>query len=66
MSRSPLNGWAFVWFKAKIDFVRFLMGIGYERAIEYLSRYLTIAPHAEDRRDVLSQLEYLKAWLAQN
>ena len=35
VSRSPLDGWAFVWFKARIDFVRFLMGIGYERAIEY-------------------------------
>lgn len=30
-----LNGWPFVRFKAKIDVVRFLMGIGYERAIEY-------------------------------
>ncbi len=30
-----LNGWPFVRFKARIDAIRFLMGIGYERAIEY-------------------------------
>lgn len=32
---NKLNGWPYVRFKARIDFVRFLMGIGYERAIEY-------------------------------
>lgn len=30
-----LNGWPFVKYKARIDLPRFLMGIGYERAIEY-------------------------------
>ncbi len=30
-----LNGWPFVRYKAKIDVIRLLMGIGYERAIEY-------------------------------
>jgi ubiquinone/menaquinone biosynthesis C-methylase UbiE len=34
-TRTALNGWPFVRFKARIDLVRFLMGIGYERAIEY-------------------------------
>jgi SAM-dependent methyltransferase len=30
-----LDGWPYVRFKARIDAIRFLMGIGYERAIEY-------------------------------
>jgi SAM-dependent methyltransferase len=33
--QTALNGWPFVRFKARIDLLRFLMGIGYERAIEY-------------------------------
>ena len=32
---ATLNAWPYVRFKARIDVVRFLMGIGYERAIEY-------------------------------
>lgn len=37
MTGNPLtlNGWPFVRFKYRIDVTRFLMGIGYERAIEY-------------------------------
>jgi ubiquinone/menaquinone biosynthesis C-methylase UbiE len=34
-SNGRLSGWPFVRFKYRIDLVRFLMGIGYERAIEY-------------------------------
>lgn len=34
-TKRTLNGWPFVRFKAKIDLIRFLMGIGYERSIEY-------------------------------
>lgn len=45
----PLNGWPYVRFKARIDVIRFLMGIGYERSIEYpwVSRHLQ--PQAADR-----------------
>lgn len=45
-----LSGWPYVCFKARIDLVRFLMGIGYERSIEYpwVFNALEISP-----RDVL-------------
>jgi regulator of sirC expression with transglutaminase-like and TPR domain len=38
----------------------------YPEAVEMLSRYLELAPHAEDRRQVREQLDYLRAWLSQN
>lgn len=38
----------------------------YPLAIECLERYLTLAPHAEDRNRVLEQIAYLKGWIEQN
>ena len=45
-SAQELNGWPFVRFKLRIDLIRFLMGIGYERAIEYpwVFRELQVEP----------------------
>jgi regulator of sirC expression with transglutaminase-like and TPR domain len=38
----------------------------YREAIDFLERYLEIAPFAEDRALVREQIEYLRAWLDQN
>jgi len=38
----------------------------YREAIDFLTRYLEIAPHAEDRQNVRDQVDYLRAWLDQN
>ena len=38
----------------------------YDEAIEFLTRYLEAAPHAEDIRHVKSEISYLQAWLTQN
>jgi ubiquinone/menaquinone biosynthesis C-methylase UbiE len=48
MPRNPSfpSAWAFVRFKARIDWLRFAMGIGYERAVEYpwIFRELELGP----------------------
>ncbi len=38
----------------------------YQEAIEYLRRYIELAPHAEDRNEVLRKIEYLTGWLGSN
>lgn len=38
----------------------------YDEAIEYLERYLALVPHAEDRRAIKDQLDWLRAWLDPN
>lgn len=38
----------------------------YDEAIEFLSRYLELAPHADDRRQIRDEIDYLRAWLSQN
>lgn len=38
----------------------------YDEAIDFLERYLSLAPAAEDRRQVREQIDYLRAWLQQN
>ena len=38
----------------------------YEEAIEFLERYLALAPQAEDRLRIREEVAYLKSWLEQN
>lgn len=38
----------------------------YREAIDFLTRYLEIAPYAEDRQMVRDQIDYLRAWLDLN
>ncbi|MGA7613928.1 MAG: transglutaminase-like domain-containing protein [Thermoanaerobaculia bacterium] len=38
----------------------------YEEAIEFLSRYLDLAPSADDYRQVADEIDYLRSWLERN
>jgi regulator of sirC expression with transglutaminase-like and TPR domain len=38
----------------------------YREAITFLERYLDLAPHADDRRTIKEQIDYLRAWLDRN
>jgi regulator of sirC expression with transglutaminase-like and TPR domain len=38
----------------------------YEEAISLLQRYLEVSPHADDRRQIRDQIEWLRGWMEQN